>query len=69
MNLWACHSFPYDIFQGFRAAAEKQVEEASQLGLVDEKSENLEPLRKQAAIIYDQYLSEKVGWICSKWWS
>jgi len=49
------------LLQGFRAAAEKQLEAASVHVSNDEKADNLEPLRKQVAIIYDQYLSEKVA--------
>lgn len=62
--------FIYDfVCQGFRAAAEQQLKEAKQQGSGDQRSENLEPLRKQINIIYDQYLSEKVSNPMWKLWT
>ena len=47
-------------FQGFRAAAEQQIEVGKRNNT--NSTVDLESLRKAAMIIFNQYLSEKVGY-------
>ena len=54
-------SFFYCVVQGFRAAAEQQIEAGKRNDT--NSGVDLESLRKAAMIIFNQYLSEKVRFL------